>query len=202
MRSLNYSLILRLITARFLPSSRLLPFSPSPLLPPPAPFSRFLPLHLTLLQWKRTFELIPCRNPICLCVVTHVRDSWFLVSVWRTTRREVWRPISPSGKFVGFPPEKRGEGILLHQCKSGPRLLAIWPTFTIMAANLRITFLMTFPVKLLTMVSLDLDSINIISQVINYDYDVATQHTMSVRIVKSVYVLYYDAYTEIAHTRM
>ena len=81
-------------------------------------------------------------------------------------------------------------------------MLAIWPTFTIMAANLRITFLMTFPVKLLTMMSLDLDSINIISQVINYDYDVATQHTMSVRIVKSVYVLYYDAYNEIAHTQM
>ena len=58
--------------------------------------------------------------------------------------------------------------------------LPLRPTFTVMAASLRITSWMSFPVKLLTIVSLDLEK----SQVINYD--VATQHTMLVRIIKSI----------------
>ena len=83
--------------------------------------------HFALLRWKRTFKLIPRRNPICLCVVTHVRDSWFLASVRRATWQEACRPTFPSGKSVGFPTGKKGrggEGTRLHQRKSGLRLLA------------------------------------------------------------------------------
>ena len=69
-----------------------------------------------------------------------------------------------------------------------------------MAASLHITFWIYFPVKLLTMVSLDLVKIKIISQAINYD--VANQHTMLASIIKSIYVLYSGAYTGGVHTQM
>ena len=50
------------------------------------------------------------------------------------------------------------------------------------------------------MVNLDLDNIQIIFQAINVD--IANQYTTLVRIIKSIYVLYSDAYIDGDHTQM